>query len=540
MTGNQWYKNAIFYEVYVRGYKDSNGDGHGDLAGLTEKLDYLQYLGVDCLWLLPIYPSPLKDDGYDISDYFNIHETYGRLEDFRRLVDEAHRRGIHVIADLVLNHTSDQHPWFKAARSDPQSPYRQFYVWSDTDKRYNLARIIFMDSEPSNWTWDPIARQYYWHRFYASQPDLNYDNPAVQEAMFKVIQFWLNLGIDGFRVDAVSYLFERDETACENLPETHAYLKKIRQFLNQNYPNCILLAEVNQWPYDMRSYFGEGDEFHMAFHFPLMPRIFMALGKEDSASIRWAIDNTPAIPENCQWCNFLRNHDELTLEMVTDEERKWMWQEYAPQKPMLFNLGIRRRLAPLLKNNPLKLRLAYTLLFSLPGTPVIYYGDEIGMGDDLTQPDRNGLRTPMQWDADAPNAGFSDAPAEKLYAPLIKNPPFTSRQVNVADQIKDSQSLLQYVRRLIRIRKQNPVLADPDLEWIETETPAILAYWRGQGLNRILIIHNLSPHTKTMPIPANAILPLYDMLKDAQMTNHKGCLTLKPYQSVWIGAEKQE
>ncbi len=540
MTGNQWYKNAIFYEVYVRGYKDSNGDGHGDLAGLTEKLDYLQYLGVDCLWLLPIYPSPLKDDGYDISDYFNIHETYGRLEDFRRLVDEAHRRGIHVIADLVLNHTSDQHPWFKAARSDPQSPYRQFYVWSDTDKRYNLARIIFMDSEPSNWTWDPIARQYYWHRFYASQPDLNYDNPAVQEAMFKVIQFWLNLGIDGFRVDAVSYLFERDETACENLPETHAYLKKIRQFLNQNYPNCILLAEVNQWPYDMRSYFGEGDEFHMAFHFPLMPRIFMALGKEDSASIRWAIDNTPAIPENCQWCNFLRNHDELTLEMVTDEERKWMWQEYAPQKPMLFNLGIRRRLAPLLKNNPLKLRLAYTLLFSLPGTPVIYYGDEIGMGDDLTQPDRNGLRTPMQWDADAPNAGFSDAPAEKLYAPLIKNPPFTSRQVNVADQIKDSQSLLQYVRRLIRIRKQNPVLADPDLEWIETETPAILAYWRGQGLNRILIIHNLTPHTKTMPIPANAILPLYDMLKDAQMTNHKGCLTLKPYQSVWIGAEKQE
>jgi maltose alpha-D-glucosyltransferase/alpha-amylase len=540
MTGNQWYKNAIFYEVYVRGYKDSNGDGHGDLAGLTEKLDYLQYLGVDCLWLLPIYPSPLKDDGYDISDYFNIHETYGRLEDFRRLVDEAHRRGIHVIADLVLNHTSDQHPWFKAARSDPQSPYRQFYVWSDTDKRYNLARIIFMDSEPSNWTWDPIARQYYWHRFYASQPDLNYDNPAVQEAMFKVIQFWLNLGIDGFRVDAVSYLFERDETACENLPETHAYLKKIRQFLNQNYPNCILLAEVNQWPYDMRSYFGEGDEFHMAFHFPLMPRIFMALGKEDSASIRWAIDNTPAIPENCQWCNFLRNHDELTLEMVTDEERKWMWQEYAPQKPMLFNLGIRRRLAPLLKNNPLKLRLAYTLLFSLPGTPVIYYGDEIGMGDDLTQPDRNGLRTPMQWDADAPNAGFSDAPAEKLYAPLIKNPPFTSRQVNVANQIKDSQSLLQYVRHLIRIRKQNPVLADPDLEWIETETPAILAYWRGQGLNRILIIHNLSPHTKTMPIPANAILPLYDMLKDAQMTNHKGCLTLKPYQSVWIGAEKQE
>jgi maltose alpha-D-glucosyltransferase/alpha-amylase len=540
MTGNQWYKNAIFYEVYVRGYKDSNGDGHGDLAGLTEKLDYLQYLGVDCLWLLPIYPSPLKDDGYDISDYFNIHETYGRLEDFRRLVDEAHRRGIHVIADLVLNHTSDQHPWFKAARSDPQSPYRQFYVWSDTDKRYNLARIIFMDSEPSNWTWDPIARQYYWHRFYASQPDLNYDNPAVQEAMFKVIQFWLNLGIDGFRVDAVSYLFERDETACENLPETHAYLKKIRQFLNQSYPDCILLAEVNQWPYDMRSYFGEGDEFHMAFHFPLMPRIFMALGKEDSASIRWAIDNTPAIPENCQWCNFLRNHDELTLEMVTDEERKWMWQEYAPQKPMLFNLGIRRRLAPLLKNNPLKLRLAYTLLFSLPGTPVIYYGDEIGMGDDLTQPDRNGLRTPMQWDADAPNAGFSDAPAEKLYAPLIKNPPFTSRQVNVANQIKDNQSLLQYVRRLIKIRKQNPILADPDLEWIETETPAILAYWRGQGLNRILIIHNLSPHTKTIPIPANAILPLYDMLKDAQMTNHKGCLTLKPYQSVWICTEKQE
>lgn len=398
MSDSLWYKNAVFYEVYVRAFYDSNADGHGDLNGLARKLDYLQSLGVDCLWLLPIYPSPLKDDGYDISDYTGIHPDYGTLDDFKNLLEAAHARNIQLIMDLVINHTSDQHPWFQAARSDRGSPYRAYYVWSDTDKKYSQARIIFVDTEKSNWTWDEAAGQYFWHRFYSSQPDLNFDNPAVRAEFLRIIRFWLDLGVDGFRVDAVPYIFEREGTNCENLPETHAFLKEIRAFVDQNYPGRLLLCEANQWPQEVRSYFGDGDEFHMAFHFPLMPRIFMALRRADASPVKWALSHTPSIPGNCQWCTFLRNHDELTLEMVTEEERGWMWEEYAPDPHMRLNLGIRRRLAPLLDNDPRKIGLAFSLLFTLPGTPVIYYGDEIGMGDNLSLPDRNGVRTPMQWE----------------------------------------------------------------------------------------------------------------------------------------------
>ena len=416
-----WYKNAVFYEVYVRAYSDSDGDGHGDLHGLTQKLDYLKELGVDCIWLLPIYPSPLRDDGYDIADYYGILGEYGSLNDFKVLLDSAHRKGIRVITDLVLNHTSDQHPWFQAARSDRNSPYRDYYVWSDTDQRYQDARIIFLDTETSNWTWDEVAGQYYWHRFYASQPDLNFDNPAVQQEMLKVVDHWLEMGVDGFRVDAVPYLFEREGTECENLPETHAYLKSLRRHVDEHFPGRVLLCEANQWPQDVRPYFGDGDEFHMGFHFPIMPRIYMALKKEDASSLRWILERTPPIPDNCQWCTFLRNHDELTLEMVTEEERQWMWQEYAGEPRMRLNLGIRRRLAPLLDNNQRKIALANSLLFSLPGSPTIYYGDEIGMGDNIWLPDRNGVRTPMQWKPDT-NAGFSTANPDELYSPLISDP----------------------------------------------------------------------------------------------------------------------
>ncbi|HEX7434039.1 MAG TPA: maltose alpha-D-glucosyltransferase, partial [Anaerolineaceae bacterium] len=378
-----WFKDAVFYEVYCRAYSDSNGDGHGDLRGLTQKLDYIHSLGVDCIWLLPIYPSPLLDDGYDIADFYGVHPDYGTLDDFKTLVKEAHGRGLRVIADLVLNHTSDQHPWFQASRSSRESPYRDYYVWSDTDQEYTGARIIFLDTEKSNWTWDPVAGQYFWHRFYSSQPDLNYDNPAVRQAMIDVMDFWLGMGIDGFRADAVPYLFEREGTNCENLPETHAYLREIRSFMDQKYPGRILLGEANQWPVDLRPYLGDGDEFHMAFHFPLMPRVFMALKRADVTPMLSILAQTPEIPENCQWCTFLRNHDELTLEMVTEEERQWMWAQYAPEPRMRLNLGIRRRLAPLLDGDRRKIELANALSFALPGSPILYYGDEIGMGDDI-------------------------------------------------------------------------------------------------------------------------------------------------------------
>ncbi|MBE0696959.1 MAG: maltose alpha-D-glucosyltransferase, partial [Anaerolineaceae bacterium] len=410
-----WYRKAIFYEMYVRAFCDSNDDGHGDLRGAAQKLDYLQRLGVDCVWLTPIYPSPLKDDGYDISDYYNVHPQYGTLEDFQYFLDEAHKRNIRVILDLVLNHTSDQHPWFQSARSDRNSPYRDYYVWSDTDQKFQDARIIFLDTEKSNWTWDEQAGQYFWHRFYSSQPDLNFDNPRLRDEMKNVMRFWLDKGVDGFRADAVPYLFEREGTNCENLEETHAYLKELRRYIDIHYAGRILLCEANQWPEDVIPYFGDNDEFQMGFHFPIMPRIYMSLRKGERTPLVWIMSRTPQISKFNQWCIFLRNHDELTLEMVTPEERDWMWNEYAPDPRMRLNLGIRRRLAPLLDNDRRKIALANSLLFTMPGTPIIYYGDEIGMGDNIWLFDRNGVRTPMQWTA-GPAAGFSGAAAEKFYS----------------------------------------------------------------------------------------------------------------------------
>src|SRR5512138_2955004 len=472
MNQSLWYKDAVFYQVYVRAFRDSNGDGHGDIPGLTQKLDYLQELGVDCIWLMPIYPSPLKDDGYDIADFHNVAATFGTLDDLKALIAAAHQRDIRIIMDLVLNHTSDQHPWFQASRADRNSPYREYYVWSDTDQQYKDARIIFLDTEPSNWTWDEQAGQYYWHRFYASQPDLNYDSPKVQEEMLKVAAFWLELGIDGFRADAVPYLFEREGTNCENLPETHAYLRKLRAFIDKNYPGRILLCEANQWPEDVRPYFGNGDEFHMGFHFPIMPRIYMAIKKGRAQDMVEILRRTPPIPENCQWCIFLRNHDELTLEMVTEEERQWMWSNYAPEPRMRLNLGIRRRLAPLLDNDERKIQLAYSLLFTLPGSPILYYGDEIGMGDDIWLDDRNGVRTPMQW-SKGPNAGFSAAPPEKLYAPMIDTPPYDPTRINVEDELKDPDSWLSFTRKLIALNQAHLAFGQGDFNWAPCENKAI-------------------------------------------------------------------
>ncbi len=490
-----WYKDAVFYQISVRAYKDSNGDGLGDLRGITEKLDYLQDLGVDCIWLMPIYPSPLRDDGYDIADFYNVDPTYGELEDFKSLIDAAHARNIRIIMDLVLNHTSEEHPWFKASRSDKNSPFRDYYVWSDTDKKYEQARIIFVDTETSNWTLDERTGQYYWHRFYASQPDLNYDNPQVQEEMINVASFWLDLGVDGFRADAVPYLFEREGTSCENLPETHAYLKKLRAFMDANYPGRILLCEANQWPEDVRPYFGDGDEFHMGFHFPIMPRIFMALKKERADDMIEILRRTPNIPDNCQWCTFLRNHDELTLEMVTPQERQWMWEEYAPEPRMRINLGIRRRLAPLLDYHQAKIELANSLLFTLPGSPIVYYGDEIGMGDNIHLPDRNGVRTPMQWD-DSPNAGFTNSAP---FAPVIEDYP----RVNVASQLENEDSLLHAIRQMIRVRKKYPAFGHGEMEWVNVENPALAVYTRSLQDEVFLVINNLSRSPQNVTLPTN-------------------------------------
>ncbi|HEX6461269.1 MAG TPA: maltose alpha-D-glucosyltransferase, partial [Thermoleophilaceae bacterium] len=417
-----WFKSAVFYEIHIRGFFDGNGDGSGDFRGLTEKLDYLQWLGIDCIWLLPFYNSPLRDGGYDIADFTKVHPDYGTVDDVHEFIDAAHARRIRVIADLVMNHTSSDHPWFQRARQAPAgSPERDFYVWSDTDERYQDARVIFVDTESSNWTWDPVAGAYYWHRFFSHQPDLNYDNPEVQQAMLDVLRFWLDLGLDGFRLDAVPYLFEREGTNCENLPETHDYLKRIRKEIDENYPDRVLLAEANQWPADVVQYFGDGDECHMAFHFPVMPRMFMAVRREEAVPMYEILAQTPHIPDNCQWGLFLRNHDELTLEMVTDEERDYMYSEYAKDPRMKLNLGIRRRLAPLLDNGRDEIELMHAIMFSLPGSPVLYYGDEIGMGDNFYLGDRHGVRTPMQWSGDK-NAGFSRANPQRLYLPVIIDP----------------------------------------------------------------------------------------------------------------------
>ena len=490
-----WYLDAVFYELNVRTFFDHNADGHGDLRGLIQKLDYLKDLGVDAIWLLPIYPSPLLDDGYDIADYYSIHPDYGDLEDFKTFLNAAHQREMRVITDLVLNHTSDQHRWFQSARQGPGDPYHDYYVWSDDDQKYAQARIIFLDTEQSNWTWDESAQRYYWHRFYSSQPDLNFDNPDVRDEMLKVAKFWLELGVDGFRADAVPYLFEREGTNCENLPETHAYLKELRRFIDQNYPGRILLCEANQWPQDVRKYFGDGDEFHMGFHFPLMPRIYLAIRKGDVSPLIWVMDQTPTIPDNTQWSTFLRNHDELTLEMVSEEERQWMWEQYAPDPRMRLNMGIRRRLAPLLDNDRRKIELAYSLLFTLPGSPVIYYGDEIGMGDNIWLDDRSGVRTPMQWNPGI-NSGFSTAPAENLYAPLIDEGEFSYQRLNVSMQDKDPNSLLNWIRQHLQLRKQYPVFGRGKLQILSTNNESVLAYLRQYEDQTLLIINNLSSEAR--------------------------------------------
>ena len=536
MDQTLWYKDAIFYEVYVRAFHDSNSDGHGDLKGLTENLDYLKELGVNCLWLLPIYPSPLRDDGYDISDYYGVHSSYGNLDDFKELLDAAHARSIRVIMDLVLNHTSDQHPWFQAARSDRNSPYRDYYVWSDTDQKYEDARIIFLDTEPSNWIWDEKSRQYYWHRFYASQPDLNFDNPRVQDEMFRVAAFWLDLGIDGFRADAVPYVFECENTNCENLPETHVFLKKLRAFMDMKYPGRILLCEANQWPEEVRPYFGDGDEFHMGFHFPVMPRLYMALKKSLSDDMVEILRRTPPIPENCQWCTFLRNHDELTLEMVTEEERQWMWEQYAPESRMRLNLGIRRRLAPLLDNDRRKIELAHSLLFTLPGSPILYYGDEIGMGDNIWLPDRNGVRTPMQWTAE-PDAGFSDASIQSLYAPLINDGPYGPAQINVESQRRDPNSLWNTLHHMIATRKGHRAFGRGEFEWIDFGNNRIAGFQRSFEAEAILAIHNLSESEQRIVLKTKEpVKSLTDLLSQKVFVSKNGAfeLALAPYQHLWL------
>ncbi len=495
-TEPEWYKDAVIYELHVRAFSDSNGDGVGDFAGLTDRLDYLQNLGVTAIWLLPFYPSPMRDDGYDIADYAGVNPAYGSLRDVRRFITEAHRRGLRVITELVVNHTSDQHPWFqRARRAPPGSTERDFYVWSDTPDRYPGVRIIFHDTESSNWAWDPVARQYYWHRFFSHQPDLNYDNPAVHEAVFRAMDRWFDMGVDGMRLDAVPYLYERDGTTCENLPETHDFLRALRRRLDERYPGRMLLAEANQWPEDSIAYFGDGDECHMNFHFPLMPRLFMSLRMEDRFPLIDILNQTPPIPDSCQWAIFLRNHDELTLEMVTDEERDYMYRVYAEDRQMRINMGIRRRLAPLLGNSRRKIELMNALLFSLPGTPVLYYGDEIGMGDNVYLGDRDSVRTPMQWSGDR-NAGFGRANPQKLFLPVIIDPEYHFETVNVESQEANPSSLLWWMRRLIALRKRNPVLARGDIEFLHPDNPKALAFLRHTGDERILVVANLSRYVQ--------------------------------------------
>jgi maltose alpha-D-glucosyltransferase / alpha-amylase len=486
-----WFKHAVFYEIHVRGFFDGSGDGMGDLRGVTEKLDYLEWLGIDCIWLLPMYPSPLRDGGYDIADFYDIHPDYGTVEDFRAFVDAAHQRQIRVIADLVMNHTSSDHPWFQEARSSPDSPKRDWYVWSDADDLYPDARVIFVDTEPSNWTWDPLAGQYYWHRFFSHQPDLNYENPEVRDEMLRVLRFWLDLGIDGFRLDAVPYLYEDEGTNCENLPRTHEYLRRVRAEVDANYPDRVLLAEANQWPEDVVEYFGDGDECHMAFQFPIMPRMFMSLRREDATPMYEILERTPSVPGNCQWGLFLRNHDELTLEMVTDDERDYMYAEYAKDPRMKLNLGIRRRLAPLLDNGRDEIELMHAILFSLPGSPVLYYGDEIGMGDNVFLGDRDGVRTPMHWTGDR-NGGFSTADFAQLYLPPLMDPVYGYAAVNVEAQLRTPTSLLRWLHRFVELRKQHPVFGLGTYEPLEPSNPRIFAHVRRWEEEIVLCVHNLA------------------------------------------------
>jgi maltose alpha-D-glucosyltransferase/alpha-amylase len=476
-----WYQRAVFYEVLVRGFYDADSDGTGDLRGLTEKLDYLEWLGVDCLWLLPFYASPLRDGGYDISDFFSVLPAYGDVDAAATFIEESHRRGMRVIADMVMNHTSDAHPWFQESRCDRTNPKADWYVWNDDDQRWSEARIIFVDTEPSNWTFDQQRGQYYWHRFFHHQPDLNYRNPEVAEAMLDVVRFWLRLGLDGFRLDAVPYLFERDGTNGENLPETHEYLRQVRTMVEKEFPGKVLLAEANQWPADVVDYFGDGDECHMCFHFPLMPRMFMSVRREQRYPITEILSQTPEIPDGCQWGIFLRNHDELTLEMVTDEERDYMYSEYAKDPLMRRNVGISRRLFPLLENDRNLAELFHAMLFSMPGSPVMYYGDEIGMGDNIYLGDRDGVRTPMQWTPDR-NGGFSRSDFARLYLPPLMDPVYGYQACNVEAELRDPSSFLHWIKRMLEVRRQHPVLAIGAFELLEVENPSVLAYLR-RGLD---------------------------------------------------------
>ncbi|MFF8286159.1 maltose alpha-D-glucosyltransferase [Streptomyces albus] len=495
-----WFKRAVFYEVLVRSFQDSDGDGIGDLKGLTSRLDYLQWLGVDCLWLPPFFTSPLKDGGYDVADYTSVQPEFGDLADFVEFVDAAHRRGMRVIIDFVMNHTSDQHPWFQESRRDPQGPYGDYYIWADDDKRYRDARIIFVDTEVSNWTFDPVRKQYYWHRFFSHQPDLNYDNPRVQDEMLSGLRFWLDLGIDGFRLDAVPYLCAEEGTSCENLPQSHAFLKRVRRMVDAHYPDTVLLAEANQWPEDVVDYFGDyakgGDECHMAFHFPVMPRIFMAVRRESRYPVSEILAKTPPIPAGCQWGIFLRNHDELTLEMVTDEERDYMYAEYAKDPRMRANLGIRRRLAPLLDNDRKQIELFTALLLSLPGSPILYYGDEIGMGDNIWLGDRDAVRTPMQWTPDR-NAGFSSCDPGRLFLPAVMDPVHGYQVTNVEAAMRSPSSLLHWTRHVIQVRKQNPAFGLGSYEELSSSNHAVLAFLREVRLpeggdDLVLCVHNFS------------------------------------------------
>ena len=534
-----WYKDAIIYELHVRAFADSNNDGIGDFPGLLGKLDYLQDLGVTCIWLLPFFPSPLRDDGYDIADYLSVNPSYGTVEDFKEFLEAAHERGMQVMVELVINHTSDQHPWFQAARNAPPgSPERDFYVWSDTDRLYADARIIFTDTEKSNWTWDPVAQQYYWHRFFSHQPDLNFDNPHVVEQVIDVMRFWLDMGVDGLRMDAIPYLVERDGTNCENLPETHAAIKSIRAAIDADYEGRLILAEANQWPEDVRPYFGDGDECHMAFHFPLMPRIYMALRQEDRLPITEIMAQTPDIPENCQWGIFLRNHDELTLEMVSNDERDYMYLAYSADPRMRINIGIRRRLAPLVDNNRRRIELLNSLLFSFPGTPILYYGDEIGMGDNIYLGDRNGVRTPMQWSGDR-NAGFSRANPAKLFSPVVMDPIYGYEAINVEAQQSDPSSLLSWMRNMISLRKLFQVFGRGTLRFLAPENRKVLAYIREFDGQRVLCIANLSRFAQAVTLDLSefeCMIPveMLGYVEFPQITKAPYQITLGSYGFFWL------
>jgi maltose alpha-D-glucosyltransferase/alpha-amylase len=535
---NLWYKDAVIYQLHVRTFCDSNADGVGDFPGLTQRLDYLKDLGITALWLLPFFPSPLRDDGYDIADYTSVHASYGSLEDFKAFLLAAHDRGMRIIIEMVLNHTSDQHPWFKEARSSRENPKRDWYVWSQTDLRYEGVGIIFVDTETSNWAWDPISKSYYWHRFFNHQPDLNFDNPEVFEALWEIMSFWLNLGIDGFRFDAVPYLVEREGTPCENLPETHAIIRELRKRLDLTYPGKMLLAEANNWPVKVRAYFGDGDEFHTAFHFPLMPRMFMSVKLEDRKPIIDIFEQTPEIPDNCQWCIFLRNHDELTLEMVTDIERDYMYDEYATDKTMRINRGIRRRLAPMMDNDRRRIELLNGLLMSMPGTPIVYYGDEIGMGDNIYLGDRNGVRTPMQWNGDV-NAGFSTADPERLYSPVISNAVYGYQAINVESQIRSGHSILRWMKSLIKLRNSFQVFGRGSIQFLKPANHRVLAYVRQFGEETVLIVNNLSSSAQAVELDVRGFkgyvpIEMFGRNLFPRFGDTPYLLTLGPYQFYWF------